>query len=209
MTDFSPALDAELAKDNVTIFGALTLDVGAHTIRLLDGSSHLLVNGNLYTGEDAKYGTWGSMESFEDGAGDEAPGLAVMLLPTDDDAAAALSGPSMQGEAVQIHIGAVNVATGAVIGEPFLLFDGEVDVTKHEFGKNMLQVSLECVGGMERLFFDDEGMRLAPAFHQQVWPGEQGLNHVTGTQDTIYWGSNTPTRQTGYITSTAMWIAAR
>lgn len=198
MTLLSPALDAELANDNVTAFGALTLMVGTDVVRLLDGSAHLLIGGNLYTGEDATYGTWGSMEALEDGAGDEAPGLAITMLPADDDATIALSGPDMQGKAVQVHVGAVNDATGAVIGEPFLLFDGEVDVTKHEFGKNLLEVSLECVGGMERLFFDDEGMRLAPSFHQQVWPGETGLNHVTGTQDTIYWGSNAPTRQTGY-----------
>lgn len=198
MTDLSPALDAELANDRVTIFGAVTLTVGSDIVRLLDGSAHMLLGGDLYTGEDLTYGTLSAMESFEDGSGDEAPGIAITLNPASDAAALALSGPDVQGEAIQIHIGARNDATGAVIGEPFLLFDGEVDVTKHEFGKNMLQVSLECVGGMERLFFDDEGMRLAPSFHQQVWPGETGMNHVTGIRDTIYWGSNAPTRQTGY-----------
>ncbi|MEE4452857.1 hypothetical protein [Novosphingobium resinovorum] len=192
MSVFSPALDAELAKDNVTFFGALRLTVGDHTLRLLDGSAHLTVDGELYTGEDAAYGTWGSMESFEDGTGDEAPGLSVMLLPADDAAALALSGPDMQGEAIQVRIGARNDATGQIVGEAYLLFDGEVDVTKHEFGKNMLQASLECVGGMERLFFEDEGIKLAPTFHQQVWPGELGFNHVTGIQDIIYWGSNKP-----------------
>lgn len=192
MTTLSPALDAELAKDNVTFFGALTLAVGADTMRLLDGSAWLTIGGNLYTGDDETYGTWNSMDSFEDGSGDEAPGLSIVLNPADDAAALALSGPDMQGEAVQVHIGARNDATGAVVGEPYLLFDGEVDVTKHEFGKNMLQVSLDCVGGMERLFFNDEGMKLAPTFHQQVWPGELGFNHVTGIQDTIYWGSNKP-----------------
>lgn len=198
MTDLSPALDAELANDRFTVFAALTLTVGGHTLRLLDGSAHLLIGGQLFTGEDGDFGTWAGMESFEDGAGDDAPGLAVTLLPASDAAALALSGPSMQGESVKIHVGARNDATGAVIGDPFMLFDGEVDVTKHEFGKNMLQVSLECVGGMERMFFDDEGLRLAPSFHQQVWPGETGFNHVTGIRDTLYWGANAPTRQVGY-----------
>ncbi|WP_260928223.1 hypothetical protein [Novosphingobium sp. 9] len=198
MTAFSPALDAELAKDNVTFFAALTLTVGDDTVRLLDGSAQLLIGGNLYSGEDTKYGVWSDMDSFEDGSGDDAPGLSVTLFPADDDATAALSGPAMQGEAVQIQIGAVNPALGSVVGDPFLLFDGEVDVTKHEFGKNMLQVSLDCVGGMERLFFNDEGIVLAPAFHQQVWPGEEGFNHVTGIKDTIYWGTNTPTKSVSY-----------
>lgn len=192
MSVFSPALDAEFSKDNVTFFGALTLTVGADTIRLLDGSAHLRIGGDLYTGEDPVYGSWGSMESFEDGSGDEAPGLSIMILPADDAAALALTAPDMQGETVRVHIGARNDATGLTVGEPYLLFDGEVDVPKHEFGKNMLQASLECVGGMERLFFEDEGIKLAPTFHQQVWPGELGFNHVTGIQDIIYWGSNKP-----------------
>lgn len=203
MTALSPALDAELTNDNVTVFNALTLSVDGETLRLLDGSAQLLVGGNLYSGEDETYGSWAGMDSFEDGSGDEAPGLSIALNPASDAAVLTLSGPDMQGESVQIHVGARNDATGAVIGEPFLLFDGEVDVTKHEFGKNMLQVSLDCVGGMERLFFDDEGLRLAPSFHQQAWPGETGFNHVTGIRDTIYWGANAPTRSVGYTVVSA------
>lgn len=198
MSLLSPALDTELGNDNVTIFAALTLSVGDGTVRLLDGSAQVSIAGELYSGSDPTYGVWAGADSFEDGSGDEAPGFAVDLHLADDAAVLKLSGPSMQGEAVQIHIGGVNPDTGAVIGDPFLLFDGEVDVTKHEFGKNMLQVSLECVGGMERLFFDDEGIVLAPTFHQQVWPGEEGFNHVTGIRDTIYWGTNDPTRTVGY-----------
>lgn len=198
MTRFSPALDAELANDNVTLFTALRLTAGADVIRLLDGSSDLTIDGDLYSGEDVTYGVWAEMENFEDGSGDEAPGISITLHPADDDAVATLSDPAMQGESVQVRFGAMNRATGAVIGDADLLFNGEVDVPKHEFGANFLQISLECVGSMEELFFNDEGIVLAPAFHQQVWPGEEGLNHVTGIRDTIYWGTNTPTRQVGY-----------
>ena len=207
MTDFSPALDAELENDNVTVFTALTLSVGEDTLRLLDGSAQLTIGGELYSGEDATYGVLASIDSFEDGAGDEAPGLSITLHPADDDAVLALSSPSMQGEAVRVDVGAVNDATGAVIGDPFLLFDGEVEMPKHEFGKAMLQVSLECVGGMERLFFEDEGILLAPSFHQQVWPGETGFDHVTGIRDTIYWGTNAPSRGPSVITRAASILA--
>ncbi|MED5546133.1 MAG: hypothetical protein VYD90_12860 [Pseudomonadota bacterium] len=193
MTVLSPALDAELANDRVTLFTAIKLTVGEDTIRLLDGSMDLEIAGEAFGGEDPVYGVWESVDAFEDGTGDEAPGLMFTLGPADDGAALALSSPDMQGEAVQLYFGVMNETTGAVIGDPLLLFDGEVDMPKHEFGKEMLQVSLECVGGMERLFFEDEGIKLAPTFHQQVWPDEDGFNHVTGIQDNIYWGTNKPT----------------
>ncbi len=193
MTDLSPALDAALAGDRVAVFGALTLTVGSDTLHLLDGSAEITVNGTHYTGSDATYGVWSGLDAFEDGTGDEAPGMVITLLPASDDATLALSGPDMQGESVRVMVGAINEATGAIIGEPFVLFDGEVDVTKHTFGKGEVAVELDCVGGMERLFFNDEGLLLAPSFHQQVWPGELGFNHVTGIRDVIYWGANAPT----------------
>lgn len=206
MTDLSPALDAELSKDVVTIFAALTMTVGADTIRLLDGSSEITINGNVYSGEDADYGVWAAMGAFEDGTGDEAPGISITIHPANDAALLAFSSPAMQGETVQVHIGAIDPTTGAVIGDAFLLFNGEVEIPKYTFGLGTAEIEMDCVGGMERLFFNDEGIRLAPSFHNQVWPGETGLNNVTGVRDTIYWGSNNPTTGAGGI---SWWFAQR
>lgn len=192
MTTFSPALDAALANDVVTIFGALSITVGADTVRLLDGSSEIMINGNLHSGEDVNYGTWAALDKFTDGTGDNAPGIVVTMLPADEDAVQLLSGPDMQGEHVKVYVGAVNTETGLTIGDPYLLFDGEVDITRYIFGTRVSEIEFECVGGMERMFFNDEGLRAVPAFHAQVWPGETGLNHVTGITDTIYWGGYAP-----------------
>lgn len=192
MTALSPALDAAFAADTVTIFGALTLTVGVDTIRLLDGSYELSLGGNVYSGEDETYGTWAALDKFQDGTGDSAPSIVVSMLAAGDEAVATLSGPSMQGELVKVSIGAVDTATGVVIGEPLVLFDGEIDVTRYIFGMRTSEIEFECVGGMERMFFDDEGIRLVPSFHVQVWPGETGMNHVTGIEDTIYWGGYAP-----------------
>ena len=194
MTDLSPALDAELANDRVTIFGALTLTVGGDTVRLLDGSAEIDMLGHTYSGEDPVYGSWAALDDFEDGTGDEAPGINVVLLPPTYSAALTLSGPQMQGETMQIHFGARNDATGQVIGDPFLLFDGEVDVTGYNFDARLLEIELEGVGGMERFFFNEEGIRLSPSFHAQVWPGEAGMNMITGVEYTIYWGGYEPSR---------------
>ncbi len=192
MTALSPALDAAFAGDRVIVFGALTLSVGADTLRLLDGSDEIEIDGNIYSGEDAIYGSWGALDKFADGTGDSAPSIVVSLVPRDDDAIMALTGPTMQGESVQVTIGAVSETTGEVIGEPYVLFDGEVDIARYIFGKRTSEVEYECVGGMDRMFFNDEGIRIVPSFHVQVWPGELGLNHVTGIKNVIYWGGNAP-----------------
>ncbi len=81
-----------------------------------------------------------------------------------------------------------------MVSIPFLLFDGEVDVTGYGFDARKLEIELECVGGMERFFFNDEGIRLSPSFHAQVWPGEDGLNMITGVEYIIYWGGYEPSR---------------
>lgn len=192
MTTLSPALDTALAGDRVIIFGALTLTVGGDTVRLLDGSDEIEIAGNVYSGEDATYGTWAALDKFTDGTGDSAPSIVVSITPRDNDAIETLTGPDMQGQTVRVTVGAVSETTGQLIGDPYTLFDGEVDIARYIFGRKTSEVEYECVGGMDRMFFDDEGIRLVPSFHVTVWPGEQGLNHVTGIRDTIYWGGNAP-----------------
>lgn len=191
MTALSPALDTALAGDVVSVFGALTIGVGVDTIRLLDGSDELVIAGNTYSGEST-YGKWNALDKFQDGTGDSAPSIVISMTPADDSSILALSGPEMQGKVAQVHFGAVDQTTGLIIGDPYLLFDGEVDITRYIFGERTSEIEFECVGGMDRLFFNDEGIRLVPSFHVQVWPGETGMNHVTGIRTTIYWGGYAP-----------------
>jgi pyruvate formate lyase activating enzyme len=61
----------------------------------------------------------------------------------------------MQGETVRVMVGAVSEARGLLIGDPYILFDGEVDIARYIFGKKTSEVEYECVGGMDRMFFED------------------------------------------------------
>lgn len=188
MTALHPALDAALANDRVIIFGALEMQFDSGTVRLLDGSAEIEINGETFVGEEPDFGVWEAIDDFEDGTGDEAPGLTVTILPASDEAALAMSSPDVQGAPVIAMIGAVTESTGLVIGEPYQLIIGEIDVPVHKIGLRSSSVEFNCVGGMERLFFADEGIRLAPSFHEQVWPDETGFSHVTGVADFDYWG---------------------
>ncbi len=196
MTALHPALDAALAGDRVTIFAALHVDFPGDAALLLDGSgmATFTVDGQVstFTGEHRVWGTWDGIDDFSDGAGDEAPSFGFSLLPpagADEDT---IANDDMQGVRVRFWIGALNSTTGLVVGEPLLLFDGEIDVPTLAISQQSLRVDFECVGGMERFFENEEGVRLAPAFHKRAWPGELGLDFVTGVADPVFWGQSPP-----------------
>lgn len=192
MTQVHALLDAELAGDQATIFGAIELALPGRTVRLLDGSAEITFGGATFTGENAVFGSLAALDEISDGAGDEAPGLTITLYPAEDAEPNELANAEMQGARVRFWLGARNDATGLPIGDPLLLFDGEVDVPTFVIDQGTRSVEFDCVGGMERFFEAEEGIRLAPAFHKRVWPGELGLDFVTGVADTVYWGQNAP-----------------
>ena len=98
----------------------------------------------------------------------------------------------MQGRPMLLWIGVINPMTGAVDGDPFLAFAGEVDHPILRVGEGTRSVTLECVSIWERFFEDFEGIRLSNAFHQSVWPGELGLEFVTDVKRSLPWGSDAP-----------------
>jgi hypothetical protein len=187
MTALSPALDTALAGRNPTVFGAIRIVLPSATIALLDGSGQLTFDSTTYRGKDATYGTLGEVETLSDGTGDTAPAVGITLYPPGDAAAADLASPTHQGAPVYLHVGAIEPTTGAVIGS-HLLFAGEIDVPTLRSGENTRSLELEVVSVFQRFFADDEGIRLSPAWHKGVWPGETGLDDVTGVTETVYWG---------------------
>lgn len=192
MTLLHAALDAELAGDQATIFGAIELLFPSHAVRLVDGAGSISFGGVTFEGDHAMFGSLEGIDDFEDGAGDEAPGMTVTLLPSEDAPATEISNAGMQGSPVRFWLGARNDTTGQPIGDPLLLFDGEIDVPTLTIDLRSRTVDYEAVGGMERFFEAEEGIRLAPAWHRRVWPGELGLDHITGVADTVYWGQSAP-----------------
>lgn len=192
MSQLHPVLDAELAGDEVTIFGAVELAMPGGAVRVLDGSAELTFLNMVFTGDHPVFGSLNALDEISDGAGDEAPGLTVTMLPSPDATSAELRDARAQGGAMRFWIGARNDRTGAVIGQPFQLFDGEIDVPTLVLDERERTVEFDGVGGMERFFDIDEGINLSTSFHERVWPGELGCAHVTGVADTVYWGQSAP-----------------
>jgi len=190
MTD--PTLTAALAADGVWLFGAVKIELPGKTLRLLDGSAVMTIGGEAYSGADADFGTLAAIDVITDNQEDEAPELRFSFFPVDGVATATLANPAMQGARVTIMVGAANIATMAPIGTPEIVFLGEVDVATLRTGEGQRVVEFTVVSVFERLFEVDEGQRASDGFHQSIWPGERGLDGMTGTTKKLYWGAKPP-----------------
>lgn len=202
MTD--PVLQAALESDAPYLFGAVEIAFPEYTLRLLDGAGELTIGGELFIGEDPVFGALDTVGVHEETIGDEAPQMEIGLLPPDATAAATLASGLMQGSTVRIMFGAFDPVSGSVIGEPEQLFLGEIDVPTYEIGANgQRSVSYTVVSVFERLFEVNEGERASDGWHQSIWPGELGLNHMTGTVKNLYWMAKRPVPQ--YVLSGPAW----
>ena len=198
MTTLTPLLDSAFVAPRALIFGAFELLLPAPfaPLRLVDGSAVLVfgpnAGGQTFAGSDPAYGALASIDALTDGAGDNAPAVRIVLNPATVAGAVALAGASAQGSPARLWLGAVDAASGLVIADPQLIFAGELDTAVQRGGATTRQVELELVSGFERFFDNDEGARLSPGWHKALFPGETGLDQVTGIQNTLYWGATPP-----------------
>lgn len=197
----TPSMLAALGQSHVRMTGLIKIDLPGHVIRLCDGG-FVDWDGERYNCIDDTFGTIDSIDALEDGIGDEAPGGRLTFFPATTAAVVDLSSPEYQGSRIRIWLAVLDPVSGAVIPDPDLLFDGELDITVFNEGLGERSLDMEFVSAAERLFEVQEGARLSDAFHQEIWPGERGLANVTGITKKVYWGGEAPqsgiTRSSNY-----------
>lgn len=167
----------------------VTVSLPGDTIRWTDGG-FVVWDAQTYREVDATFGTISEMETIEDGAGDEATSWAMTIMPPLA-AIADLAAEEAQGSAITLHLGAVDRATGLLIGEPELLQRVELDVATLGVSAE-LTLNLECITEEARML-EPNGERIqSDAFHQSVWPGERGYEHQTAARRKVYWRDDGP-----------------
>jgi hypothetical protein len=184
------ALKAALSQQSVLLFGALKIQLPDYTLRLLDGSGIVVIDGETYVGEDLNFGTIATISDLSEEIGDSAPEITVTINPASLAATAVLSNANMQGAPAHLMAGAIDRTSGLVIGMPVTLFLGEVDVPTisiDQTGARTLEYIL--VSGNERLFEIEEGQRASNGWLQSIYDGDLGLEFMTGTDVNLYWGA--------------------
>ena len=185
-----PALKAALGLPSVLLFGALRIELPDYTLRLLDGSGVAVIAGETYVGQDPTFGTISDIGELAEEMGDSAPEITITLNPPDVSATAVLARSDMQGCRAHLMAGAIDPISGLVIGAPETLFLGEIDVPTIGIDQNGARtLEYSVVGVFERLFEVEEGQRASNGWHQSIWPGELGLEFMTGTDVNLYWGA--------------------
>lgn len=188
MSELSPALLSATQQPRVLIFGSVVFGFASGTVRLLDGSGEVIVGGVKFSGRDSTWGAIDTIKGLGDQSGDQAPVVTVGVIPSSTASVAALSDPSLQGTPVAIQIGSVDTATGLPIGDSYVLFLGQIDNSTVRWADHDRRVDIRCIAAAEKLFAIEEGLRLSDTFHQTVWPGELGMEFVTGVEDWVPWG---------------------
>ena len=186
------ALITALQGQAPTLVHLVTVTLSGATVRWMDtgGSGFVVWGANTYKAEDATYGALGAIGAIEDGADGQAT-VCDLTIICDGTAMALWIDPAEQGSLVTVHLGAVTPATGLLIGEPELLFRGELDQPRIAAGKSQTLI-FDCITEEARMLEPNEEQRMTDSFQKSVWPGDLGNEHITDVEKKIYWRANDP-----------------
>lgn len=149
-----------------------------------------------YNSEHADFGTLYTGDGLAEGEGDEAPAASITFLANSNAAVSTLVNPSNQWSEVSMWQSVVDMTTGLVVGVEGLFF-GVIDVTTLREGSEGRLLDIDLVSDTERFFMVNEGNRLSQENHQTRYPGEYGLNNMTGVEYDVAWGTESRPRGTG------------
>lgn len=175
----------------IALIGLCKIELPDTTVRFADGG-FIRWGEETFVSKDALFGTLASIEGLSEGADAEVPALQMTLTPASTAAAADLSKPGYQRSRVRLWLADYAVSTGLLLGDPDLLFDGQIDQTSLSAGRSSKELTMTVVSAAERLFARNTGNGLSSAFQKSVWPGDTGHDNATGLGTPIAWGVEAP-----------------
>ena len=167
----------------------VTIVLPDDTIRWTDGG-FVVWDSNTYQDEDATWGALSAVEEIEDGVTGSAT-VCALSINAPPDSLADWTAVDVQGSVVTVHLGAVDRATGLLIGEPELLIRCELDQPRLGVGGSVSLI-YDCITEEARMLEPNEEQRQTDSFHQTVWPGEKHYEFVTDVRRKIYWRADNP-----------------
>ena len=193
-------LIAEFQKANPFSFIAVRLDLPTQTLCLTSGGIVTFTCTDHDGGTEEKtfvpfdddYGFLSYVGEIEEGADDTtaAPDLGFEVFS--EAAVATFTAAAAQGSPWTLYWGAVDPSTGDVVGAPVEWFSGRLNVGSVEFDQNRRGLQFSNYTEEQFQLLADGACRLSDSFHQQCWPGELGMSHVTGLTRKIWWRLTSP-----------------
>lgn len=171
---------------NVKLAFCMVIEFPSYTLRYVEGGE-IMIDGELYTSKDDRFGQVKSVENFTSGTADEAPGFELVMTPRSSAVAAELSSPEFQGSPAEFFVVSVDRTTGLSLSRRNI-FKGIVDYTVLSGGKKEGFLIIGLTTRIDLFFNVDKGNNLNSSFHRSVNPGEAGLDMTTGTLVDAPWG---------------------
>lgn len=192
-------LNALTSQSHLRFFTALRIELNSgQIINLIDGSGVVVfpVDGaaTTFSGKDDTFGTIAAEQSISERIAEESPTFAFSLLPAGELAIGTLMDPLQQESRVRVWLGLVNDDTGAVIGEPELMWDGRLDTAQTNYSSSMMIAEIETVSAFDRLFVAEEAARLNGVWLRSIFPTDDGLDYVYDATTEVYWGIEAPAK---------------
>jgi hypothetical protein len=184
--------------NTVALIGLCKIELPTGDVRLCDGG-FIEFDSEIYRSSDALLGTIASIQAMGEGTGPEVPAMEMTLMPPEDTSPSELAQPGWQTSRARFWVGEYDPEAGTLIGDPDLVFDGQLDQASLSVGM-VRELALTVVSLAERLFERNAGNALTSAWHKSIWPGELGHDNATGLAVQVAWGAASPT---GTTTGTA------
>jgi hypothetical protein len=191
----TPAMVAALSSGRAMITGLFQIDLPSGTRRLLIGSTEVSWGGFTWVGYDPSLGSIDAPDDVREDMTGEAPNTSISINISPTAVRANIAGQQVQLSPVKIWLAALYLDGSnhvQVVDAPELLFDGFVDQATIDLDKGRDDLEYTIISAFDYFFEDSEGQRLNGQFHQAIWPGEKGLDNVTGVTKKIYWGTLGP-----------------
>lgn len=171
------------------------VELPGHTIRWTDGGV-VKWGSEVFRAKDATYGKLHSISDITDGIEVDGEPLTITVMPPSLESMADLAAADAQGGEVTIHL--VAVASGQIVGEPYLLYQGELDQPSLGPGEERL-LDYEVIPGEARALRTSEEQRQTDAFHRLRWPGEKGQQFATDGTKIDYWREDSNPNPIGVV----------
>jgi len=161
------------------------------TVRLSSGVQ-VTYGGETYVPRDPYYGMLSYVAQIVSGQTGKATSPDVGLEVPDDDAIAEIASPAAQHSRITVWWGAINPETGAVEideDEPCMMRLDTVDKSDAP-GRRSLMIKTYPPSALQ--LRPSARQRLNSSFQKSIYPGETGLDNVTGIVDEDGWRTDDP-----------------
>ena len=181
--NLTTAVQNQLAASELQPFFAIKLAFDGGDVKLWTGYGDITVASETYTGG----GELLSISPIEETVEIAAKGVNFALNGIDSSLVSVALTENYQGRSAKVYLGVIS--SGAVVSDPYLVFDGRMDVMTIEDAGDTASISLSA----ESRLIDLERSRVrryTNSDQQNQFPGDTCLRFVADLQDKeIAWGS--------------------